>query len=222
MVAQPPRNDKCHLTHVSLPAMARVRHAVPMPIVVDHGQQRDHVALLAAQVVAEEGVGALTFRRMAAVAGTSTAIVSTYFEDKRDLLVSTFSSAARRTSVRFEAAQEAGGDLADCLETWLPLDEDRLRDWRVVIAFWGVAVNDLDLAEIQHGHMGRARKRIERFVLAHRGLTRSNAAVARTAEKVLALTTGIATQAAFETGSGHRIPQRDLLRSGLRELDAMG
>ncbi|MBI1350065.1 MAG: TetR family transcriptional regulator [Actinomycetales bacterium] len=201
--------------------LARLHHPWIMPIVVDHEQQREHVALLAAHVVAGEGVGALTFRRMAAEAGTSTAIVSTYFEDKRDLLLSTFSSAARRTSVRFEAAQTTGGGLRECLEAWLPLDEDRLRDWRVIIAFWGVAVNDAELAAIQHGHMSRARKRIERLVMTHRGLTRSNAVVARTAEKVLALTTGIATQAAFEPASGHRIPQRELLASGLRELGAI-
>src|SRR5580693_2003116 len=97
-----------------------------MPIQVDHERQRDHVTSLAARVIAQEGVAALTFRRVADAAGSSTAIVSTYFTDKRDLLLSTFRAAASRTTVRFEAAINAGGSLQDCLEAWLPLDEDRL------------------------------------------------------------------------------------------------
>jgi DNA-binding transcriptional regulator YbjK len=48
-----------------------------MPIQVDHERQRDHVTSLAARLVAQEGVAALTFRRVADAAGSSTAIVST-------------------------------------------------------------------------------------------------------------------------------------------------
>ena len=127
-----------------------------MPIQVDRHVQREHVTSLAARLVAQEGVAALTFRRVAGAAGSSTAIVSTYFTDKRDLLLSTFRAAASRTTVRFEAAINAGGSLQDCLEAWLPLDEDRLTDWRVILAFWGVAVTDPELAAVQDGHVSRA------------------------------------------------------------------
>jgi len=68
-----------------------------MPIQVDRERQRDHVTSLAARLIAQEGVTALTFRRVADAAGSSTAIVSTYFTDKRDLLLSTFRAAASRT-----------------------------------------------------------------------------------------------------------------------------
>lgn len=192
-----------------------------MPILVDHERQRELVTQLAAQVIAEEGVGALTFRRMAAAAGTSTAIVSTYFEDKQDLLLATFSSAARRTSVRFEAAMEAGGGLQECLEAWLPLDDERTLDWRVILAFWGVAVNAPELAAVQEAHLSRARARIERLVLAHRGASRVTVDVSRTSEKVLALTLGIALQAVFQSTGSRRLPQRQLLATGLAELDAI-
>ena len=193
---------------------------LPVPILVDHERQREHVAHIAAQVIAEEGVGALTFRRMAAAAGTSTAIVSTYFEDKQDLLLATFATAAKRTSVRFETAMEAGGGLQECLEAWLPLDEERTLDWRVIIAFWGAAVSEPDLAAVQEAHLSRARARIERFIVQTRKAPRVTADIARTAEKVLALTLGIAAQAVFER-SGVRLPQRELLASGLVELNAI-
>src|SRR5437899_8394673 len=123
--------DKCHVTVVM---HCSVRHDRAVPIQVDRDRQRAHVTDLGARLVAGEGVAALTFRRVAEAAGTSTAIVSTYFTDKRDLLLSTLRAAATRTTMRFEAAISGGGDLAGCVAAWLPLDQERLIDWRVVIA----------------------------------------------------------------------------------------
>ena len=193
-----------------------------MPIQVDREGQREHVTSLAARLVAQEGVAALTFRRVAGAAGSSTAIVSTYFTDKRDLLLSTFRAAASRTTVRFEAAINAGGSLQDCLEAWLPLDEDRLTDWRVILAFWGVAVTDPELAAVQDGHVSRARARVERLLRAGRGdgagSRRSPPELERLAQQVLALTLGIALQAVFEPAASASLPQRALLTDGLARL----
>ena len=193
-----------------------------MPIQVDREVQREHVTSLAARLVAQEGVAALTFRRVAGAAGSSTAILSTYFTDKRDLLLSTFRAAASRTTVRFEAAIDAGGSLQDCLEAWLPLDEDRLTDWRVILAFWGVAVTDPELAAVQDGHVSRARARVERLLRAGRGdgagSRRSPPELERLAQQVLALTLGIALQAVFEPAASASLPQRALLTDGLARL----
>ena len=188
-----------------------------MPIQVDREGQREHVTSLAARLVAQEGVAALTFRRVAEAAGSSTAIVSTYFTDKRDLLLSTFRAAASRTTVRFEAAINAGGSLQDCLEAWLPLDEDRLTDWRVILGFWGVAVTDPELAAVQDGHVSRARARVEKLLRAERGpgLTPEPE---RLAQQILALTLGIALQAVFEPAASASLPQRALLTDGLAGL----
>jgi TetR/AcrR family transcriptional repressor of bet genes len=188
-----------------------------MPIQVDRQGQREHVTSLAAGLVAREGVAALTFRRVAEAAGSSTAIVSTYFDDKRDLLLSTFRAAASRTTVRFEAAINAGGSLQDCLEAWLPLDEDRLTDWRVILAFWGVAVTDPELAAVQDGHVGRARARVQKLLQAERR-DDPPAMRERLAQQILALMLGIALQAVFEPAVPASLPQRTLLADGLRRL----
>jgi AcrR family transcriptional regulator len=188
-----------------------------MPIQVDRESQREHVTSLAARLVAREGVAALTFRRVAEAAGSSTAIVSTYFTDKRDLLLSTFRAAASRTTIRFEAAIDAGGSLQDCLEAWLPLDEDRLTDWRVILAFWGVAVTDPELAAVQDGHVGRARARVEKLLRSERGAD-SPAERERLAQQILALMLGIALQAVFEPAASASLPQQVLLRDGLARL----
>jgi TetR/AcrR family transcriptional repressor of bet genes len=188
-----------------------------MPIQVDREGQREHVTSLAARLVAREGVAALTFRRVAEAAGSSTAIVSTYFTDKRDLLLSTFRAAASRTTVRFEAAINAGGSLQDCLEAWLPLDEDRLTDWRVILGFWGVAVTDPELAAVQDGHVSRARARVEKLLRAGRGPD-PTPEPERLAQQILALTLGIALQAVFEPAASASLPQQALLADGLARL----
>lgn len=193
-----------------------------MPIQVDRESQREHVTSLAAGLVAQEGVAALTFRRVAEAAGSSTAIVSTYFTDKRDLLRSTFRAAASRTTVRFEAAIDAGGSLQDCLEAWLPLDADRLTDWRVILAFWGVAVTDPELAAVQDGHVGRARARVERLLRAERGARAGSWPPPELAQQIVALMLGIALQAVFEPAvdslSQAALPQPALLADGLARL----
>jgi TetR/AcrR family transcriptional regulator, transcriptional repressor of bet genes len=190
-----------------------------MPIQVDHERQRVHVTSLAARLIAQEGVAALTFRRVADAAGSSTAIVSTYFTDKRDLLLSTFRAAASRTTVRFEAAIDAGGSLQDCLEAWLPLDDERLVDWRVIIAFWGVAVADPELARVQDGHVSRARARVEKLLRTeHRPDGNPPPDLAMLAQQIVALTLGIALQAVFEPVTIAPLPQRALLTGGLARL----
>ena len=191
-----------------------------MPIQVDRPRQRAHVTDLAAQLVAREGVAALTFRRVAEAAGSSTAIVSTYFTDKRDLLLSTLRAAASRTTVRFEAAIADGGDLQAGLEAWLPLDDQRLTDWRVIIAFWGVAVSDPELAEVQDGHVTRARARVEKLLRQDRRLVEKPSETVRLAQQVVALTLGIALQAVFESAGPTARAQRTLLADGLARLTA--
>jgi TetR/AcrR family transcriptional repressor of bet genes len=192
-----------------------------VPIQVDRDQQRAYVTDLAAQLVATEGVAALTFRRVADAAGTSTAIVSTYFTGKRDLLLSTLRAAASRTSARFETAQASGGSLQDCLEAWLPIDDERLTDWRVIIAFWGVAVSDVELAaQVQDGHVRRARGRVERLLRQRRGTRAHRPDPSAQAQQIVALTLGIALQAVFEPAGSDAITQRSLLADGLRRLRA--
>jgi AcrR family transcriptional regulator len=191
-----------------------------VPIQVDRPRQRAHVTDLAAQLVAREGVAALTFRRVAEAAGSSTAIVSTYFADKRDLLLSTLRAAASRTTMRFEAAIAEGGDLQAGLEAWLPLDDQRLTDWRVIIAVWGFAVSDPELAEVQDGHVTRARARVEKLLRQDRKLAENPSETGRLAHQVVALTLGIALQAVFESAGPTARTQRTLLADGLSRLTA--
>ena len=190
-----------------------------MPAPVDHDERRLFVASVAADLVAERGVAALTVRNVADAAGTSTAIVSHYFQDKRDLLLETYRAAADRSTLRFEAAaNEPGARLGDCLEALLPTDTERMTDWRLFYAFWGIAATDSALAAEQATRTRSARQRVERIIRLQAGRDgeASDVDAATSARRLLALVQGIAMQAVFDPEDWSARKQRTFLRSELR------
>jgi AcrR family transcriptional regulator len=190
-----------------------------MPKYVDHHARRLLVTEVAAEIVAARGVEALTVRGVAAAAGFSTAVVSHYFLDKRDLLRSTFRAAANRSTARFESASAADRrSVVSCLEALLPLDDDSRRDWRVFVAFWGTAASDEELAMEQRGRVRSARARIEHLLaeLTHAG--RSAPQLRPVARSLLTLVQGIATQAVFDPGDWTPRRQCEQLRVGVAAL----
>jgi AcrR family transcriptional regulator len=168
-----------------------------MPRFVDHDLRRDLVTEVAAGLIAENGVEALTVRGVAAAAGFSTTVVSHYFEDKRDLLRSTFRAAARRSSLQFEAAARADGrTVTSCLEALLPLDDATRRDWKLFIAFWAMATSDDELNAEHRRRLRSARTRIFRVLSEDRLETGRD--LRATASGLLTTVHGIATQAMFD------------------------
>jgi AcrR family transcriptional regulator len=173
----------------------------------------------AAEIVAARGVEALTVRGVAAATGFSTAVVSHYFADKRDLLRSTFRAAANRSTARFEAAAAAERrSIVSCLEALLPLDAHSRRDWRLFVAFWGTAASDGELADEQRGRVRSARARIEKIVAEQVPGGRSEGRVRADARSLLTLVQGIATQAVFDPDDWTPRRQSEQLRVGVAAL----
>ena len=169
-----------------------------MPVLVDHEKTRDRIAELACGIVASEGLHALTMRRIAAEAGTSRAIVSTYFRDMRDLVLATFQWTAARQVTYIESAEARGLGLEGCIEALLPLDEERLNDWRVTIAYLGYAVADEELAAIERQRIDGAVVRFEKVIMRDRGLTKLTAAITREAERIVSCLLGVAIDYPFD------------------------
>lgn len=172
-----------------------------MPRHVDHDARRDLVARVAADLVAEHGLEALTVRRVAQAAGHSTTVVSHYFADRRDLVRATYRAAAARSSARFDAALvDAEHPLQACLEALLPLDEERARDVRTWLAFWAMAVGDPELAAEQDARVQSARRRLVDVLAAEqaRGRVRPGIDLADVAYGLLVLVHGVGTHAEFD------------------------
>ncbi len=190
-----------------------------MPKYVDHHARRQLVTEVAAEIVAARGVEALTVRGVAAATGFSTAVVSHYFADKRDLLRSTFRAASNRSSVRFEAAATAEQrSVVSCLESLLPLDANSRRDWRLFVAFWGTAASDPELADEQRDRVRSARTRIEKVVAEQLPAGQSEARIRTDARSLLTLVQGIATQAVFDPDDWTPRRQSEQLRAGVSAL----
>lgn len=180
-----------------------------MPRYVDHAARRDLVARVAADLAADEGLEAMTVRRVAQAAGFSTTVVSHYFADRRDLMVTTYRAAAARSSERFDAALVAGDDpLQDCLEALLPLDAERRRDWRIWFAFWAMATADPHLGAEQVERVASARGRITRVLRDERdvGRVRGDVDLPDAAYGLLVLVHGLGTHAVFD--QEHWTPER--------------
>lgn len=110
-----------------------------MPIVVDKEERRAQVVAIAFDLVADEGIEALTFREIAAATGCSTSIVSHYFRNKNELLFKVYQVANERARVRLMAAHDSERPLIECFDAVLPVDEPSRRNWRVWLAFWSRA-----------------------------------------------------------------------------------
>lgn len=95
-------------------------------------------------VLAEQGVGALSIRSVAAAAGVSPAQVQYYYRTKSQLVRAGFDHAGEQFLADVAAAQPSR--LMDLLEQWLPLDDRRERRARVWLAYAAVSAVDAELA----------------------------------------------------------------------------
>ncbi len=122
-----------------------------MPKSVDPTQKRAEFVAASWDVIAAEGLRGATRRRVAAEAGCTTGALTHYFSDRRSLLIDALRAAHYQAGTRMiEAARATSSDLErlkGVLLEALPLDEPRLREWRVWLAFWAESMNDAELAE---------------------------------------------------------------------------
>lgn len=189
-----------------------------MPAPVDHEARRRQVGAIAAELLAERGPDALTFRDIARRAGYSTMIVSHYFESKHHLLFHMFQAAARHGVDRMRRAIADGKAAEDCIAVLMPLDQQSRTDWHVVLAFWGKATADAAFAKEQRF---RGRESLE---LVAQQLARLDPALIDAelldvrARMVLSTVVGVATQAVFNPRDWSAKRQRAVLHDALRGM----
>ncbi len=110
---------------------------------VDHEQRRHHIAEVAINVIAAEGLSAATVRRIAVDAGFSTTAITHYFADKQELLDWTFQNLARIGTERFaEVVAQDPADIVGGLMTMTAHDPGTIRRWRAYLAYWDQAARD--------------------------------------------------------------------------------
>lgn len=111
----------------------------PVPKIVDHDQRRAELGAAVRQVVARAGVEGATVRAVAAEAGWSMGALRYYFGTQDELLDFAVDASLSDIPLRLQhilETQEPGPARAQALiEEMLPLDDDRLAEVRVYLAF---------------------------------------------------------------------------------------
>lgn len=130
-----------------------------MPRIVDSTERRAAVTAAARRVIAREGLGAASVRRVAEEAGSSTTVVTHWFDDKHALLRAAVGDAYVAAEQRMLGHVEAGltglAALRAILLEALPIDTRRRDEARVWMAFWAAATVDPDLRSVQReGYRG--------------------------------------------------------------------
>jgi AcrR family transcriptional regulator len=136
-----------------------------MPAKVDAEDRRHRLVLAAAELIADEGINALTNAKIANRISGSTTLVTHYFQSKRELILDTYQTMASRSRARVEQAMRESGDpLAACLRALLPLDDPTRLEWRVWLAYQGMSVGDPELTRIWASRAASAVDRITRLM----------------------------------------------------------
>ncbi|GIH96395.1 TetR/AcrR family transcriptional regulator [Planobispora siamensis] len=189
-----------------------------MPKIVDHNERREEVVEAARRIILREGIEAATTRAIAKEAGYSNGVLTHYFADKDDIMLSALRSSHRRIVERLRAKLSGRTGLAALRELLLdnlPLDDERTQESGLEVGFWSRSLTSPALLEAQRAE-ARELHYLVRSLLgaaADAGEIATAEDLDDVAERLLALVDGL---------SVHRLLYPDRLGAGRMErlLDA--
>jgi len=196
-----------------------------MPKIVDWDARRDEILSATWRVIARDGIAKATISAIAREADCSRGILAHYFNDKADMLGSALVMSHRRVGARMDASA-AGHRGLDALRAVmleaLPLDEVRDLEAQIEISFWGRALGNPALADLQHSEFDRLRKRLRAHLAeaAKRGEITANLDINLAIHQLVVLIDGVSAQRVLYPD---RVPpqrQTDLLDAMLSSMRA--
>ena len=129
-----------------------------MPKIVDWDAKRDEILSATWRVIARDGITGATIRAIAREANCSRGILGHYFDDKADILGAALVLSHRRVGARM-AERTAGlqglAALRAVMLEALPLDARRDLEAQIEISFWGRALGNAALRDLQHTEFDR-------------------------------------------------------------------
>ncbi|MFF5361801.1 TetR/AcrR family transcriptional regulator [Streptomyces scabiei] len=194
-----------------------------MPKIVDRDTRRREIVAAVWALIARNGLDAVTMRDLAAEAGYANGALAPYFRGKDEILQAAFRYAVECTDTR---AREAAGDATGldalrrlCHEI-MPLDETRLLEARVVVAFWGRALHDPYMADVHASTTDTWRRRMTGYLAQARaaGEIADGVPDDRRADTLLAALAGFQVNALLVPQSTTAAHQRAALESLLKTL----
>jgi AcrR family transcriptional regulator len=129
-----------------------------MPKIVDWDERRDEILSATWRVIARDGIAGATIRAIAKEANCSRGILGHYFDDKADILGSALVHSHRRVGARMASAASGLTGLAALRAVMLealPLDDRRDLEAQIEISFWGRALGNGAMRDLQHTEFDR-------------------------------------------------------------------
>lgn len=141
-----------------------------MPKIVDHEQRRIELADAVLDVIARDGIKAVTLREVAKAAGWSTGVLNHYYDSHHDLLVGGLRRAAEIQGRKFK---ELRGDssldpmqrLHRLVESVLPLDARRVAMTRIFLVFSAEAAASEQAREEVADYLHNWRRVVQRVIV---------------------------------------------------------
>jgi AcrR family transcriptional regulator len=165
----------------------------------NHDERRRRIALVVMDVIAREGLDAATVRRIAAEVGYSTTVVTHYFSDKHDLLLSAYHIMGELAAERFQRTYSRDPtDVVSFLVSMSALDPADHAYWRTFTAIWDRSLRDPAFAAELRSWMDEAHVRIKAFL---KVLNPNCPDMDRVAKRLFAMMQGISVQLLFDPTS---------------------
>ncbi|GAA5075819.1 AcrR family transcriptional regulator [Thermocatellispora tengchongensis] len=170
-----------------------------MPKMVDHEERREEVVAAACRVILREGIEAATTRAIAREAGYSNGVLTHYFADKDEILLSALRSSHRRIVARLRgklAGRTGYAALRELLLDNLPLDDERARETGLEVGFWSRSLTSTALLEVQREEAAELRYLVRSLLgaAAEAGEITTGEDLDDVAERLLALVDGLSVR----------------------------
>ncbi|WP_326823431.1 TetR/AcrR family transcriptional regulator [Streptosporangium sp. NBC_01756] len=170
-----------------------------MPKSVDHGERRKEVVEATRRIILREGIEAATTRAIAREAGYSNGVLTHYFADKDDIMLSALRSSHRRIAARLRgrlAGHTGLSALRELLLDNLPLDDERARESGLEIGFWSRSLTSPALLEAQRAEAEELRYLVRSLLgaAADAGEIATEEDLGDVAERLLALVDGLSVR----------------------------
>jgi AcrR family transcriptional regulator len=196
-----------------------------MPKIVDWEVRRDEILSATWRVIARDGIARATIRSIAQEASCSRGILAHYFDDKADILGSALLMSHRRVIARMDAATEhlAGLDaLRVVMLEALPLDDQRDLEAQIEISFWGRALGNPALRDLQHSEFDGLLDRLRCHLreAADRGELRDGVDIELAAHQLVILIDGVSAERVLYPDRVPPARQQKLLATLLDDLRA--
>lgn len=178
-----------------------------MPKVVDHDQRRSELADAALDIVATQGIKAVTVKAVAERSGWSTGVINHYFRSHHDLLVAALRRAAEVQGrmfrqLRLDPDADPLTRLSLLFESILPLDDRRVAMTRIFLVFYAEAGANPEAREEVVDFLHNWRRVVERIIVEAQtaGQLPADLEPTQRAVELVGLADGIAIHAMLDPG----------------------